>query len=276
MDQESGGSRNGTTGTSWLSIVSWFGARAVSGSFPGSGQADRSGRRSDRTAFPDRANNAHLDVGERSTDEEGNRVARIRGRSCDRSRSSHVRRPWAVDCQRVEPLGGAADQPGSDGPTTPTCTRSSVLTTRTRSRSSPTTSRSRAPASGPNFPSFDDTVLYEIKIDNNGDGEDDISYQFRFTTTDAEPEHVPLQHRARSRRWATRTGTGRRPTASRSSTSRRTARSRARQDGPVVLADNVPTPPDNIGPRSTPNYDALAAAAVTTVAGRRQGLRRPA
>ena len=45
-----------------------------------------------------------------------------------------------------------------------------------------------APASGPNFPSFDDTVLYEIKIDNSGDGKDDIGYQFRFTTTTRNPD----------------------------------------------------------------------------------------
>src|SRR5205085_6268423 len=40
-----------------------------------------------------------------------------------------------------------------------------------------------APASGPNFYSFDDSVLYEIKVDNDGDGRADIGYQFRFTTT---------------------------------------------------------------------------------------------
>ena len=34
-----------------------------------------------------------------------------------------------------------------------------------------------------------------------------------------------------------------------------------------MLAENVPTPPDNIGPRSTPNYNALAAAAVTNLDG---------
>ena len=32
-----------------------------------------------------------------------------------------------------------------------------------------------SPASGPNFPSFDDSVLYEIKIDNDGDGDDDLA-----------------------------------------------------------------------------------------------------
>ena len=45
-----------------------------------------------------------------------------------------------------------------------------------------------APASGPNFPSFDDSVLYEIKIDNTGDGKDDLGYQFRFTTATRNPK----------------------------------------------------------------------------------------
>src|SRR5579863_10702423 len=39
------------------------------------------------------------------------------------------------------------------------------------------------PAGGPNFYEFGDDVLYEIHIDNNGDGQAEISYQFRFTTT---------------------------------------------------------------------------------------------
>src|SRR5437660_8851008 len=39
-----------------------------------------------------------------------------------------------------------------------------------------------APASGPNFPSFDDSVRYELNIDRNGDGQEDLSYQFRFKT----------------------------------------------------------------------------------------------
>ena len=38
------------------------------------------------------------------------------------------------------------------------------------------------PAGGPNFYRFGDNVLYEFKIDNNGDGAEDISYQFRFTS----------------------------------------------------------------------------------------------
>src|SRR6187549_1678841 len=38
------------------------------------------------------------------------------------------------------------------------------------------------PQGGPNFYRFGDNVLYEFKIDNNGDGVEDITYQFRFTS----------------------------------------------------------------------------------------------
>ena len=39
------------------------------------------------------------------------------------------------------------------------------------------------PAGGPNFAKFDDSVLYELKIDSDGDAAEDIAYQFRFQTT---------------------------------------------------------------------------------------------
>ena len=39
------------------------------------------------------------------------------------------------------------------------------------------------PAGGPNFFQFGDDVLYEIKIDNDGDARADVVYQFRFKTT---------------------------------------------------------------------------------------------
>src|SRR3979411_436802 len=40
----------------------------------------------------------------------------------------------------------------------------------------------QAPAAGPNFYEFGEDVLYEIHVDNNGDGKADVSYQFRFST----------------------------------------------------------------------------------------------
>src|SRR6201994_2093611 len=39
------------------------------------------------------------------------------------------------------------------------------------------------PAGGPNFFEFGDDVLYEICVDNKGDGVPNVTYQFRFATT---------------------------------------------------------------------------------------------
>jgi hypothetical protein len=38
------------------------------------------------------------------------------------------------------------------------------------------------PSNGPNYFPFDPNVLYEMKIDNNQDGVEDVTFQFRFTT----------------------------------------------------------------------------------------------
>ena len=44
-----------------------------------------------------------------------------------------------------------------------------------------------APYGGPNFYKFDDNALYEIKVDNNGDAREDVTFQFRFRTTVRNP-----------------------------------------------------------------------------------------
>ena len=36
---------------------------------------------------------------------------------------------------------------------------------------------------GPNFFTLDPAGLYEIHVDNNGDGREDITFQFQFTNT---------------------------------------------------------------------------------------------
>ena len=45
-----------------------------------------------------------------------------------------------------------------------------------------------SPAGGPNFPAFDDSVLYEINIDNDGDAKEDLTYEFRFHTETRDPD----------------------------------------------------------------------------------------
>ncbi len=99
------------------------------------------------------------------------------------------------------------------------------------------------PAGGPNFYEFDDDVLYSIYVDNNGDGVEDITYEFRFTTTitnDAtflynvgpiasldDPNFVRPQTAS-----VTRNG--------------------------EVIGDGIRLAPCNVGFRSTPNYPDLA------------------
>jgi hypothetical protein len=116
----------------------------------------------------------------------------------------------------------------------------------------------QSPAGGPNFFEFGDDVLYEIHIDNNGDGKPDITYQFRFTT-DIRIGGTFLYNvgpitSLDSKNWNRR----QRYSVSRVDWSRRKS---------TKLAEKLPCPPCNIGPLSTPNYVALANAAIKPLPG---------
>jgi hypothetical protein len=108
----------------------------------------------------------------------------------------------------------------------------------------------QAPAGGPNFYEFGDDVLYEINIDNNGDGKDDITYSFQFETEVGNPNTFLYN-------------TG--PITSLDSTDWNRKQFYSVSRGGRELADHLPCPPCNIGPRSTPNYTNLASAAVKTL-----------
>ncbi|HJT87490.1 MAG TPA: DUF4331 domain-containing protein [Bryobacteraceae bacterium] len=43
------------------------------------------------------------------------------------------------------------------------------------------------PSNGPNYFPFDPNILYEMKVDNNNDGEEDVTFQFRFKTETRSP-----------------------------------------------------------------------------------------
>jgi len=131
-----------------------------------------------------------------------------------------------------------------------------------------------APASGPNFPAFDDSVRYELNIDRNGDGQEDLSYQFRFKTITRNPNTFLYNTGPISS--LTDPNWNRVQTYSVTRVDTRTDdRKDGHKDGhdggrndnqrTTVLGENLPTPPDNIGPRSTPNYTGLASAAVSSI-----------
>ncbi|MBF6605287.1 MAG: DUF4331 domain-containing protein [Chloroflexi bacterium] len=112
------------------------------------------------------------------------------------------------------------------------------------------------PAGGPNFYEFGDDVLYEIKIDNDADTEAEIVYRFRFATS------LP-----NTNTFLYNTG----PIDSLDSPNwnRRQFYSVVRivNGKATVLGQHLACPPVNIGPRSTPDYASLAAAAVHTLPG---------
>ncbi|MCU1489779.1 MAG: hypothetical protein JWM85_1184 [Acidimicrobiaceae bacterium] len=111
-----------------------------------------------------------------------------------------------------------------------------------------------APAGGPNFYEFGDDVLYAINVDNDGDGDADISYQFRFQSQLTVPTTFLYN-------------TGPILSLTSSSWNRRQTYSVTRVDrhGAQLLGQNLPCPPCNVGPLSTPNYASLASAAVQSL-----------
>ena len=99
------------------------------------------------------------------------------------------------------------------------------------------------PAGGPNFFRFGDNVLYEIKIDNNADGVEDITYQFRFTSQVVNSNTFlyatgPITSLDAATRNMYQTYTVTRIEAGRT----------------VFTAGPMRTMYDNVGPASTPNY----------------------
>jgi len=117
----------------------------------------------------------------------------------------------------------------------------------------------QGPAGGPNFYEFGDDVLYQIHIDNNGDGESDVTYQFRFSTTVLDPDTFLYN-------------TGPIESLGSSSWNRRQYYNVVREENghSQTLGTHLACPPCNIGPLSTPNYPKLANEALHSLAGGRR------
>jgi hypothetical protein len=92
------------------------------------------------------------------------------------------------------------------------------------------------PAAGPNWYTFSPSARYDIYADKNGDGKPDVTWYFRF------------KNRA--------------PVAFLQNTQQEYTVTRVEGKSSRVVGSGLLTPPDNIGPRSTPNYHALAMAGV--------------
>src|SRR5574341_594152 len=104
------------------------------------------------------------------------------------------------------------------------------------------------PAGGPNFFQFGDDVLYEIKIDNDGDGVEDITYEFRFKTVFRNPETFlyntgPIKS-LEDPNWNIRQFYSVTKIVMEGKKTKKT-----------VLGKELLTVPNRIGPRSTPDYE---------------------
>ena len=117
----------------------------------------------------------------------------------------------------------------------------------------------QSPAAGPNFWEFGEDVLYEINIDNDGDGRADVTYQFRFKT-----------ELGNNNTFLYNTG----PIQSLDSPNWNRKQfydvTRISKGYGQKLGAHLPSPPCNIGPLSTPNYSKLAQDAVRDLGGGRK------
>ena len=107
------------------------------------------------------------------------------------------------------------------------------------------------PAGGPNFALFDDEAFYYINIDNVGDCQDHIRYEFKFTTT-----------RANGNTFLYNTG----PVTSFDDPDLNVRQTysitRIENGTETVLATGLPVAPNYVGPTSMPDYASLAQEAV--------------
>jgi hypothetical protein len=116
------------------------------------------------------------------------------------------------------------------------------------------------PGGGPNFYKFDTRAHYYINIDNTGDGAYDIRYQFKFRTIApnsaaagyvvALPPVTSLNDPKLERQRMTVT---------------RERYVNGREVSSKVIGTNLPVAPSNLGPKTMPNYEALAGQATSAL-----------
>ena len=114
------------------------------------------------------------------------------------------------------------------------------------------------PNGGPNFFRFDPNVLYTLRIDNDGDAVEDIVYEFNFQD-DIQNGGTFLYN------------TGPLESVEDADYNFQQTYSVTRVDSSngqrMAVGSNLTVPPANIGPASTPDYDALATGGVYEVGG---------
>jgi hypothetical protein len=117
------------------------------------------------------------------------------------------------------------------------------------------------PAGGPNFYRLDDRAAYYLNVDNSGDGRPDVRYRFKFHTRVLDKNSflyaLPGVSSIRDPKLNVQQTY---------SVVRETFRA-GRETGHTVLGTNLPVAPNNVGPKTIPNYAAVAGAASRRLSG---------
>jgi hypothetical protein len=117
------------------------------------------------------------------------------------------------------------------------------------------------PAGGPNFYRFDDRAHYYINVDNTGDGVADVRYEFKFKTKTLNKNSflyaLPGVSSIRDSKL----------NVQQSYTVTREKYKNGKLKSEKVIARNLPVAPNNVGPKTIPNYGAVANQAIRAVKG---------
>src|SRR5687767_9809981 len=118
------------------------------------------------------------------------------------------------------------------------------------------------PAGGPNFYPLDENARYYVKIDNTGDGYEDVAYRWDFKTRFRNPNSFLYA--------APTVDTVNDPDLNLVQTYD-LYKEEYNSSGKVIktrrIADNAPVVPDNVGPKTMPNFAQVEAGGVTPLKG---------
>jgi hypothetical protein len=118
------------------------------------------------------------------------------------------------------------------------------------------------PAGGPNFYPLDENARYYIKIDNTGDGQEDVAYRWDFDTRFRNPNSFLYA--------APTVDSVNDPDLNLTQTYdlyKETYNKNGRQTSSRRIANDAPVVPDNVGPKTIPNFAQVEAGGVTPLKG---------
>ena len=117
------------------------------------------------------------------------------------------------------------------------------------------------PAGGPNFYRFDDRAAYYVNVDNTGDGRYDVRYRFKFKTQVRNPDSFLYALPGVSSISDPKLNVVQRYAVTRETYVH------GHKTGQKVIARGLPVAPNNVGPKTIPDYGAVAAEAIRPLPG---------